>query len=111
MLLVPLQAVPSQALSVQLAGQNCQINVYQKFFGVFFDLYNANTNVLIIGGCLCLNLNRLVRSAYLGFQGDFAFYDTQGATNPQYTGLGTRYQLIYLTVADLAAIGVPPQGS
>ncbi len=109
MLYIPLQAVPNQQLSVVLNNQNCQINVYQKFYGVMLDLLVSNT--LIIGGCLCQNLNRLVRNAYLGFQGDLGFWDTQGSLNPYYTGLGARYQLVYLSPADLANLGVPPDGS
>jgi hypothetical protein len=108
MLYIPLQAVPSQIVSVQLDGQNAQINVYQKFFGVFLDLYVDN--VLIIGGCICQNLNRIVRSAYLGFQGDLGFWDTQGSENPYYTGIGSRYQLVYLSPSDLASAGVPLEG-
>lgn len=96
---------------VLLNGQNCQINVYQKFFGMFLDLYLLNPTSLVIGGCLCRNLNRVVRSAYLGFQGDLGFWDTQGTTDPVYTGLGARYQLVYLSPQDLAAAGVPVNGS
>ena len=44
---------------------------------------------------LCLNLVGLVRSAYLGFIGQLAFFDTQGTSDPDYSGLGTRYQLVY----------------
>lgn len=109
MLYIPLKAVPNQQLTVQLNGQYCQINVYQKFFGLFLDLYV--NNVLVIGGCICQNLNRIVRSAYLGFQGDLGFADTQGTSNPYYTGLGSRFQLVYLTPDDLVALGIPIEGS
>lgn len=100
MQIIPLQAVPSQILQVTLAGQNAQINVYQKAFGLFCDLYV--NNALIIGGVLCENLNRIVRSAYLGFIGDLAFFDTQGESDPVYSGMGARYQLAYLEVSDLS---------
>jgi hypothetical protein len=108
MLIIPLIAVPSQKLSVPLANQTCQINVYQKAYGLFMDLYVNNS--LIIGGVLCHNLNRIVRSLYLGFIGDFVFYDTQvpvgeEGSDPVYTGLGARYQLIYLEVSDLNGAG------
>lgn len=96
---VPLASVPSQTLTVNLANQTCQINVYQKLYGLFFDLYVSNA--LIIGGVLCENLNRIVRSLYLGFQGDFMFVDNQGASDPTFDGLGTRYSLIYLAPSDL----------
>ena len=106
---IPLQQIPNQSILVQLNGQNCQINVYEKFFGLFLDLYVSNS--LIIGGCLCLNLNRIVRSAYLGFIGDLGFWDTQGDSNPYYTGVGARFQLVYLTEAELISIGIPTFGS
>lgn len=101
MLVIPLQPTPSQQISVQLASQNCRINVYQKTFGVFCDLYVGNT--LIIGGVICENLNRIVRSLYLGFSGDLTFIDTQGRDDPFYTGLGTRWLLLYLAPSDLPA--------
>ena len=99
MVIIPLQAVPSQAVSVTLGTQISQINVYQKLPGLFIDLYVDN--VLVIGGVICQNLNRIVRSAYLGFSGDLAFIDNQGDTDPVFTGLGTRYSLAYLSPADL----------
>lgn len=97
--IIPLQPQPSQTVSVVLNNQSCQINVYQKTYGVFLDLYVAN--VLIIGGVLCENLHRIVRDVYLGFSGDLAFADTMGDTDPVYTGLGTQYQLVYLSPSDL----------
>lgn len=104
MLVVPLQTLPSQSLQIQLDGQSCTLNVYQYAFGLFMDVYVAGAP--IITGVICQNLNRIVRSAYLGFSGDFAFVDTKGDTDPIYTGLGdssARYQLVYLEESDLAA--------
>ena len=103
MLQIPLKAIPNQVLQVQLNGQDCQINVYTKFWGLFCDLYVSNA--LIIGGVICQNANRIVRSTYLGFIGDLAFLDSQGETDPVYTGLGARYGLYYLTPSDLASFG------
>lgn len=84
-----------------LGNQACQLNVYAKFFGLFMDVYVSNQ--LIIGGVICLNLTKIVRDAYLGFVGDFTFIDNQGASDPVYTGLGSRYSLIYLEAADLVS--------
>lgn len=106
MVIVPLEAVPNQTLTVQLNGQICQMNVYQKGPSLYMDV--LVNNVLIIGGVICQNLNRIVRSLYLGFIGDFVFADTQGASDPIYTGLGgadARYVLGYLTPADLGGRG------
>jgi hypothetical protein len=106
MQLVPTQPIPNQTFNVQLGGQACVINCYQLAYGLFVDLYVGNS--LIVAGVIALNLNRIVRSLYLGFVGDLVFYDTQGAQNPSdpiFTGLGSRFQLIYLTPSDLAGAG------
>lgn len=100
MQIVPLLPVPNQTVQVQLNGQPCTINVFQTAYGLFMTLYVGQT--LIIPSVICENLNRIVRSLYLGFTGDFCFFDTQGTTDPQdpiYTGLGdetARFQLVYL---------------
>jgi hypothetical protein len=99
MQIIPLQAVPNQTLTVVLGNQNCRINVYQKFFGLFVDLSIGSTP--IVRGIIAQQANRIVRYAYLGFVGDLAFFDTQGTSDPVYTGLGSRYQLVYLEAADL----------
>jgi hypothetical protein len=99
MLVVPLQAVPSQAIAVTLAGQACKIAVAQRRTGMFVDLYV--NDAAIITGVIAQNANRIVRDTYLGFIGDLAFFDTLGAQDPDYTGLGTRYVLMYLEASDL----------
>lgn len=99
MLTIPLQATPSQSLSAVLGGQNCQINVYQKSTGMYLDLYVSNSP--IITATICLDRVRMVRETYLGFIGDLAFADTQGVSDPVYTGLGTQYVLLYLEASDL----------
>jgi len=91
--IIPLSQVPSQTFTVQLETQNCLINVYQKSTGLYFDL-TLNSN-LIISSMICLNLVGLVRESYLGFTGQLFFFDTQGTDDPYYTGLGTRFILVY----------------
>lgn len=99
MLIVPLQPVPNQTVTITLNNQVCQINVYQKQQGLFLDLFV--NNILIIGGVICQNLNRIVRSLYLGFKGDLAFIDNMGSTDPYYTGIGQRYSLSYISSDEL----------
>jgi hypothetical protein len=96
---IPLQAVPSQSLSVVLGSQNCQINVYQKSTGLFLDLFVNNEP--IITAALCLDRVRLVRTSYQAFVGDLAFADTLGTADPTYQGLSTQFQLLYLESTDL----------
>lgn len=97
---IPLQPLPSQFLNVTLAGQACRIAVYQKGTSLYLDLTVAN--VVRMTCVICRNRVRLVRQAYLSFVGDLAFVDTQGVLDPDYTGLGSRFQLVYLTPDDIA---------
>lgn len=96
---VPLQPVPSQTLQIVLGNQSCILNVYQSDAGLFMDVLVNNAPVK--EGVLCQNLNRIIRYLYFGFVGDFEFVDTTGAgEDPDYSGLGSRFQLLYLTPAE-----------
>lgn len=101
MQVVPLQPLPNQTLNVELNNQACALNIYQKSTGLFMDV--LVNGVGVIYGVLAENLNRIVRSLYLGFQGDFVFADTQGTSDPNYSGLGNQFILIYLSPSDLSA--------
>lgn len=92
---VPLSAVPSQVLAVSLGDQPCRIDVYQKSTGLYLDLYVADRAIVI--GVLCRDRNVLVVDTYRGFTGDLTFYDTQGANDPSYEGLGDRWRLVWLS--------------
>jgi hypothetical protein len=99
---IPVQPIPNQTFQVQVANQPCVIELQQLTYGMFMTLFVGNS--LVVGSVICENLNRIVRDAYFGFVGDFCFLDTQGGSSPSdpvFTGLGTRYQLIYLETTDL----------
>jgi hypothetical protein len=100
MQVIPLSATPSQNLSIILGGQNCQIKVYQKTTGVYIDL--SINNSPIVSGVVCRDRVTIVRDTYLGFIGDLSFFDTQGTSDPSYTGFGARFQLVYLETSDLS---------
>lgn len=99
MLQIPITATPSQTLSVTLGGQSCQLAIRQKSTGVFMDVSVANNPVIL--SALCLDRVRMLRHPHLNFVGNLAFVDTQGATDPDYTGFGGRYQLVYVEATDL----------
>ncbi len=100
MKIIPIQSVASQNFSVTLNGQDCDIAIYQKSTGLFYDLTLNNT--LIVGTFLCTDRTYLVRYPYLGFLGNLAFVDTQGNTDPVYTGLGNRYLFVYFSPDEIA---------
>lgn len=87
MQIVPLQAVPSQQLQISLGGQSCQIAVYSQNTGLYVDV-NVNGVDFSIG-VIARNLGPLVPTMYLGFIGNLLFVDTQGTSDPVYTGLGS----------------------
>lgn len=113
MLVVPLSEVPSQTLQIVLGGQNVQAAIYTKDGYDFTDptLETPNTNIyvdLAYNGIvltttqISLDQKRLLLNRqYLGFVGDFIFIDTQGFDDPQWTGLGSRWLLLYLEATDL----------
>lgn len=123
MQVIPVSSVPSQTFSVPLSGQAVQISLYTLGEGESQSLYidvNSNGEQIITGrACKAYSglpntVPRLVMTGrrYLGFQGDFVFIDTQASANnavldPQYSGLGSRWQLLYLSEADLVAGGYP----
>lgn len=104
MQIVPLRAIPNQQVQSQLNGQACTLNVYQQAFGLYVDVYLGSQ--LIVAGVIAENLNRIVRGSVAaisepGFVGDFSFLDLQGADDPVYTGLGSRWVLLYLLPGEL----------
>ena len=94
MQVIPLIPEASQSLDVNLAGQSCRIEIYQKSVGLLLDLSVGDRYVVV--GQICRDRCRLIRLQYLGFIGDLAFFDTQGANDPESSGLGSRWKLIYL---------------
>ena len=95
---VPLQAVPSQIVLVNLNNQSVQIAVYQKPEGIFVDVNSNGVDIVI--AVQALNGVPLICRQYLGFIGNLIFADTQGMTDPTYEGMSERYALIYLSPED-----------
>lgn len=92
---IPITSKAAQTFTIQLNGQNCSINLYQKSTGLYFDMtVNGKT---CVNSVLCLNLVGLIREAYYGFSGQLIFFDTQGTSDPTYQYLGTRYKLVYVS--------------
>lgn len=99
---VPLQPVPSQSVKVVLGGQNCQILVYQKPQGVFVDVAVNGVDVAV--ATIARDAVPLVCREYAGFAGNLLFIDSQGSADPSYDGLGSRFDLVYLTAEEYALI-------
>lgn len=91
---IPMLVTAAQTLTTSLAGQNVRLDISQKAFGLFADVYV--NGALVIGGVLAEADNPIVRSSYLGFLGDLYFFDTQGGGgSPTFEELGSRYALLF----------------
>ena len=90
---IPLRPVAAQEFNVVLNKQPCTLKLYQKSAGLFMDV--ALSGVSIIIGVLCRDRSRIVRGTNLGLVGDMYFVDTEGTQDPYYTGLGSRFVLMY----------------
>jgi hypothetical protein len=101
---ISIQALANQQLQCQLGTQAVTLNIYQFQYGLFMDVLVSGN--IIVSGVICQNLNRIVRDAYLGFLGDFIWVDTLGTSDPVFTGLGARWQLVYLSQSDLTALNL-----
>lgn len=92
---IPLQPVPAQRLQVVLDDQNCTLVLYSRGGRLYADL-DAGSDV-VFRGAVCRCGADIVQSPTLRFSGSLHFYDTQGAQDPEYDGLGSRFILLYLS--------------
>lgn len=90
---ISLRPVAAQEFNVVLGQQACTLKIYQKSAGLFMDVYLSGKPLIV--GVLCRDRSRIIRSQYLGFAGDMYFVDTEGEQDPQHTGLGSRWVLVY----------------
>jgi hypothetical protein len=90
---LPLKALPAQTFQATLGGQECEVSLQQMATGLFASL--SVSGAQIIAGRYCCDRVGWVRYDYLGFAGWLYFVDTQGGSDPNYAGLGSRYILVY----------------
>ena len=94
-MIIPLQPGENQTVNVQLGGQQCQINVYEKSTGTYLDLYVSDAPIAL--SVKCLDRVPIITDAYLGFTGYLMFMDTLGISDPVAAGFGLQYQLQWLS--------------
>lgn len=93
-IVIPVQALPNQTFTVQLGTQQCRVSIFQNQEMLCMDL--TVNSVRIATSLACRDRTSIIRHPYLGFIGTLAFVDTQGVSDPVYTGLGSRFKLVYL---------------
>lgn len=83
---VPVEAVPNQFFTTSLNGVTWSITLETRLNNLYISLSNNNDG-LVLSNRICLD------RTYLGY--GFVFVDQDGNNEPEYTGLGTRYLLIW----------------
>lgn len=83
---LPVEAVPNQFFSTSLDGETWEITLETRLDKLYISL-SSRTNGLVLSNRVCLNRTHLGHG--------FVFYDIDGDNDPEYTGLGTRYLLIW----------------
>ena len=103
---IPLRATANQTLQVVLDGQDCSLRIYTRTLSdggdtLFCDLDIAQRPVFY--GAICLDGLPLPLYPWLGMSGRLVFVDMQGTAAPHWSGLGSRWQLVYLSPAEAEA--------
>jgi hypothetical protein len=87
-----------QTFQAILGGQNCTVTLQQMSTGLYLTLVIAGA--VIVGSKYCADRVSLVRFDFDGFSEHLYFLDSLGAQDPELSGVGTRFKLLYATVRD-----------
>lgn len=103
---IPLRATGNQTLQVVLEGQNCSLRLYTRNLSdgvetLFCDLSIDQDPVFY--GCPCLDGLPMPLYAWLGMTGQLVFVDMEGDEAPRWSGLGSRWKLLYMSPAEADA--------
>lgn len=90
---IPLQPVPAQQFTCTLSGRHCTFWLRQLSTGLHIDMLVNGQPVLM--GAACLHDLDLIRNPASALPGRLYFTDTQGSSDPDHTGLGSRFLLSY----------------
>ena len=92
---IPIKSMPSQKLSVVLGKQNIIIELAWRNNWLYAMVRVGKVDVVC--SRLCLNREPIVREQYRGFVGELYFDDQQGNQDPEFSELGSRYKLFWVT--------------
>lgn len=102
MILIPLSPEINQTLMVTIEEQDITLHVYQRGDRLYLDLSLADEPLRF--GAICLPGLEIGGDMY-PFTGTLFFVDENAEPNaqtpPQYTGLGTRFNLYYCTDTEI----------
>lgn len=88
---IPLQPIAAQSVKTTIAGRDYTVTIIQKSTGLFFSVVIDEEP--IVSYVICRDATMLITD-YKNVAVNFMFVDTQGNSDPHYTGLGTRFVLL-----------------
>ena len=94
MMTVPLRQEPNQSLQIVLGEQNCTLRFISRGVNLYCDL--AIDQTVMCSGFICLNLVGFMLYVYLSFRWLLYFVYMFGYVDPHWSGLGDRFQLVYV---------------
>lgn len=102
MIEIPLRQEPNQSLQIILGDQNCTLTLLTRGERLYCNLaVSAATTAVVWAGVVCRNLVGLKLYEHQLFRGQLAFVDLEGDDDPQWSGLGARWRLVYLEEGEL----------
>lgn len=108
MLELPLEATVNQEFLVTLDEQDCTVALYQRGAGMYLDLRVGG--VTVCQGAICQPGMGIVQVAQSAFQGQLYMLDERSRPDqqqaPQWTGLGTRWRLYWLTPEEVDEVEI-----
>lgn len=101
------EALPNQEFQIILDDQICQIHLYQKGDYMFLDLYIDDE--AIVEGAIVQPKTGIIQSPSM-FKGQLYIVDVINPADmpkqPNYTELGDRFELVYLTETECKDLGL-----
>lgn len=108
MIKIPLSPLPNQEFMIVLGKHNCTINLYQRGDHMYLDLFVANQ--AIEQGALVRPKASLITVSTALFTGQLRIIDKERdpleQEEPNYLGLGSRFELYYLSDKEVKEIGL-----
>lgn len=96
--IIQLSPIPSQSLKVVLADQDCEISLYLRGENFFLDLIvNGET---VQTGAIVNEGASIISAPNALFSGGLAVVDMLGDDAPEFSGLGSRWILVYYPASE-----------
>ena len=95
MQVIPLSPIPSQSMKIVLAGQDCELSLYQSGDHFYLDLIVDGQ--MVQTGAIVNEGVSIISAPNALFSGSLVVVDMLGDDAPRYGGLGERWVMAYFS--------------